>query len=461
MFYQDYTTGGTWIPSGDTYHDVAIAMKDKIIGVAGSPWTEVTGSGPTPVWLQPFATTAVAARDSSNSSYNGWDQHVTMYMDTDPALLTRIITCTGSSGTTLRIDIDGVDYDQAWNTSIAQTVTDWLTTHTATLAGLSPSIVVITGGSAIINITSISEYVITDESIGGDIAFTWTANCVMIRIVIGYHGVNMTIIDTYQGTPGTTTHWACLTKPTVTWNPDTSSTSYYQPDDSPLFTFKFDSSQLTCPEDGVYRFFTFMWDECFSILSKSESNVANSKHAGGVTVWHPAVSSLPGLTRATFPHIWGYGMNMGHISSAPSDGSQVMPWSNGGMIGLPRFEDQTMEAFMKCDTTSTLTYAIQWTPELGNIPLARDVNGDEIIQRLMFHNSVYIATALNVTYAAFLGVWDEGPRLINLETMYYPQRHWKTITIGGNDYLQVKYLGNASYDPHFCGWLMPLSDLTI
>ena len=461
MYYEDYTTGGTWIASGDTYHDVALAMRDKIIGVAGSPWTEVTGAGPTPVWLQPYATTAVAGRDSSTAAYNGWDQHVTMYMDNDPGLLTRTITCTGSSGTTLRIDIDGIDYDEAWDTNIATTVTNWLATHTATLAGLGTPIVVVTGGSAIITASSASEYVLTDQSVGGDIAFTWSANCVMIRIIIGYHGIQMTIIDTHQGNPATTAHWGCITRPTVNYNPDSTSSSYYNNDDSTLHLFMFGSPITVANVNSTWRFFLFMWDECFIILCKDQQNTTYGQHAGGVSVWHPAVSGVPGIARADFPHIWGIGMSFGIDTVVPHDGSSAITYAQQGCPVLPRFEDQAMAATMKCDTSGTYTYSIQWSPELGNIPKARDVNGDEIVQRLMFHNSVFNATVLNNTYAAFLGVWDEGMRVVGEEVMYYPQRHWKTITIGSVDYLQVKMTEGVTYSPYRAGFLVPLSDLTL
>lgn len=81
-----YTNVGTplKLSVGDTYHDAAIALGDAIVGAASSPWAEVTGSTPTPTWLQPYASTVTALGDPTTS--NGIDYSYTMYLTTDPGL---------------------------------------------------------------------------------------------------------------------------------------------------------------------------------------------------------------------------------------------------------------------------------------------------------------------------------------------------------------------------------------
>jgi len=83
MFYTNQSSPLT-LTVGDTYHDIAIDLGAAIVGAGSSPWAEVTGAGPTPAWLQPYATTAVAAADPA--TFNGPDYHFTMYLTTDPGL---------------------------------------------------------------------------------------------------------------------------------------------------------------------------------------------------------------------------------------------------------------------------------------------------------------------------------------------------------------------------------------
>lgn len=84
MFYTNATTPNK-LSVNDYYHDAAISLVGWITGAASSPWAEVTGSSPTPTWLQPYASTAVAATSSATS--NGAAYHTTMYLTTDPGLL--------------------------------------------------------------------------------------------------------------------------------------------------------------------------------------------------------------------------------------------------------------------------------------------------------------------------------------------------------------------------------------
>lgn len=84
-----------------------------------------------------------------------------------------LLTASGASGT-LGIDIDqgsgAVAYDQVFATDIATTVTNWLTTHTATLAALGIPIIATSGGSALIRFTSVENFTIVDG--GATITFT-------------------------------------------------------------------------------------------------------------------------------------------------------------------------------------------------------------------------------------------------------------------------------------------------
>ena len=462
MFYENFSTGGAVsFTLGDTLHDAAILIGDLIVGVAGSPWTQVTGAGPTPVWLQPYASTVSAAASTS-----GWDKHYTLYLDTDPGLLTKTITCIGTSGTTLRIDIDGTDYDEAWDSDIATTVTSWLATHTATLAGLGTPIVVITGGSAIITASSTSAYVLTDQSVGGDIAFTWSANCVMMRLCVGYFGVVLTIIDTLQANPATTEEWGFVTEGytgyLISSTNTTTGAGNIDDDSTYLFTFG-PSSQRTAEATGAYNIYLWMWDECFAIRCRWTLDNNYLGQVGGAIVWYPAVSGIPALTRSQFPHIWGMTSRFATYSSVWTGNSSLLHGNSnvpyqGWQIILPYFGDIPRAADIRAiDTETTVAYSIQYLPELGHIPHGKTPNGEQIIQRMMFGSS-----RSNTDYAFFGGVWDEGPRLANLDIFPVRNPGWQTTTIGGVEYFCAAYQDNITYNGLYnCTILFPLSDLTL
>jgi len=78
----------------------------------------------------------------------------------------KVLTVAGGAGT-LRVDIDGVDYDQVYGSSADATAAAWVATHAATLLGLSNSIVATDSGVAEITMTAPREFVTTDQSIGG------------------------------------------------------------------------------------------------------------------------------------------------------------------------------------------------------------------------------------------------------------------------------------------------------
>lgn len=454
MFYENYTTGGVVAAAGDTYHDVALDMKDMIVNASGSPWAEVTGSSPTPVWLQPYATTAVAA--TSSATTNGFGQHATMYLTTDEGHRTKTVTVAGSAGT-LIIDIDGTDYSQAFNTSAAQTATDWLSTHTATLAALGSPVVATAGaGSAeIVLYKAAAEPVLTDDSTGG-MSFTWSANCIMIRIVIGYHGVNMTMIDTHQANPATTAEWGMCTRISSTWNPTVSSSSYYGADDCPCFLFKFDGSETSCPDDGNFRYFLWMWDDCLVILTNSASLSTSYSCSGGCWLFYPADAShsIPGIARADFPHIWGMPGKYSYANGI------AKTWFDNRVL-LPAFSDQSRAADWRSDTSGIELPSLDYGPELGFMPNGPGINGKIFVQRIMFHAS--FNPTENTVYSFYSGPFNSGPRLISSGDAYTggsANGAFRKITIGGVDYVQGK-LQSGSYTNHECMFLLPLSDLTI
>lgn len=79
MYYTNFPTGDN--VNATSWHDVAIALKDLIVGATNSPWSEVTASTPTPAFLQPEASTAVAGATTF-----GVDHHATLYLNTDAGL---------------------------------------------------------------------------------------------------------------------------------------------------------------------------------------------------------------------------------------------------------------------------------------------------------------------------------------------------------------------------------------
>ncbi len=94
----------------------------------------------------------------------------------DYAMETRIAHGNGSlltvSGTTgnLIIDIDTVDYSEAFSTDVEETIDNWLATHTATLAGLGIPIIATKESASAIRLVTTDSIVFTDDSTG-DMAF--------------------------------------------------------------------------------------------------------------------------------------------------------------------------------------------------------------------------------------------------------------------------------------------------
>lgn len=88
-----------------------------------------------------------------------------------------LVSVSGASGT-LGIDIDqgggAVAYDEAFATDVPTTVTNWLATHTATLAALPTPVIAsaVSGDTSSIRITSVENLVVTDG--GSVLTFTQT-----------------------------------------------------------------------------------------------------------------------------------------------------------------------------------------------------------------------------------------------------------------------------------------------
>jgi len=73
--------GDTWAPANTTVDKIGDLLRRfaTILAHADSRWTEVTGSAPTPTFLQPFASNAAAGSTAAG-------QHVTFYLNDDVGL---------------------------------------------------------------------------------------------------------------------------------------------------------------------------------------------------------------------------------------------------------------------------------------------------------------------------------------------------------------------------------------
>jgi len=77
-------SGGLFEAEGTNIRQVILDLTNEIVNAAGSRWSRVTGSSPTPTPLQPYASTI----DSGNTGNNnrGFNQHVTLFLDDDASL---------------------------------------------------------------------------------------------------------------------------------------------------------------------------------------------------------------------------------------------------------------------------------------------------------------------------------------------------------------------------------------
>lgn len=76
------TQGGLLLPSGNPRHFYARAMLEEFISISNGRWAEVTGSSPTPAWLQPYASTVT----TTSGTVASVDQHCSAYFAADSRL---------------------------------------------------------------------------------------------------------------------------------------------------------------------------------------------------------------------------------------------------------------------------------------------------------------------------------------------------------------------------------------
>ena len=135
------------------------------------------------------------------------DDGVGMSLGTPLSNIAIVVHDAGTNGI-LRIDIDGVDYDEAFDTDAATTAAAWVATHAAALAIVSPAITATNPAGARINLAVLGEPVYTDQSLGGmaitsagverDIVVAGAAG----SLVIDINGVDYT--EAFSGNADTT-----------------------------------------------------------------------------------------------------------------------------------------------------------------------------------------------------------------------------------------------------------------
>ena len=370
-----YTNAGTplKLTSGDTYHDAAIAVGDAIVGAASSPWTEVTGAGPTPTWLQPYASTVVAATSSATS--NGFGYHYTMYHDTDPGLS------------------EGTPY------------------------------------------------------------------CVLVRIVVAYHGLALCVCDTAVADPDLESSWSlAYTYPDLTVS--NSSTYGYDEVGGKFLSWSPSSTLATVSDVDRIEINIWIWDECFVVACKDNDNSTYNYMGGGGMVWSPTTTGVTGGARADCPHVWH--MNMGYDSSPDAGATDAFVmiyspgWDNADVhihgspnVGTGKFEEKFTKG---------------WSPEVGVqafIDDDLDINGDNVLARLqfMFGITTNANPAVNELPSYYSGIWTEGPRLCR---QGIASAYLATVTIDGDDYYELKT--TAAHSNHYfgrCCWIIPNVDLTV
>ncbi|KKK97691.1 hypothetical protein LCGC14_2650220, partial [marine sediment metagenome] len=117
-----------------------------------------------------------------------------------------VVQTEGGSGI-FRLDIDGVDYDEAFDTDAATTAAAWVSTHTAALAILSPVITATNPAGARINLAVAGQPVYTDQSIFGMSQSGVTERDIVVAgaagsLVIDINGVDYT--EAFSGNADTT-----------------------------------------------------------------------------------------------------------------------------------------------------------------------------------------------------------------------------------------------------------------
>ncbi|KKM90022.1 hypothetical protein LCGC14_1242850, partial [marine sediment metagenome] len=215
--YSDQSIGGMSITSAGVERDIVVAGAAGTLSLTinGTPYTEAntgTTDGTADAWRATHAATLAGLGDAITVT-DGGPATITLSVasGTTPTVLD-----TSSGGTTatysdeivvdtliegnLVIDIDGVDYTEAFDTNADTTADNWRTTHTGTLAGLSPVLTVTDGGPARIIITPASGTpVFTDDSPAGMSFTEYQASSVILA------GTNGNTIIEVDGTDYTET----------------------------------------------------------------------------------------------------------------------------------------------------------------------------------------------------------------------------------------------------------------
>ena len=215
--YSDQSIGGMSITSAGVERDIVVAGAAGTLSLTinGTPYTEAntgTADGTADAWRATHAATLAGLGDAITVT-DGGPATITLSVasGTTPTVLD-----TSSGGTTatysdeivvdtliegnLVIDIDGVDYTEAFDTNADTTADNWRTTHTGTLAGLSPVLTVTDGGPARIIITPASGTpVFTDDSPAGMSFTEYQASSVILA------GTNGNTIIEVDGTDYTET----------------------------------------------------------------------------------------------------------------------------------------------------------------------------------------------------------------------------------------------------------------
>ena len=124
------------------------------------------------------------------------DDSVGMSLGSAASNIAIVVHEAGTNGI-LRIDIDGVDYDEAFDTNAATTAAAWVATHTAALGGLTPAITATNPAGARINLAVVGQPVYTDQSIGGMALSTAVERDIVVAgaagsLVIDINGVDYT-----------------------------------------------------------------------------------------------------------------------------------------------------------------------------------------------------------------------------------------------------------------------------
>lgn len=213
---------------------------------------------------------------------------------------TTVLTVSGTSGT-LSVEIEGVLYDEVFDTDADTTATNWVTTHAATLAVLSPAITATDTGIAEITLGSTSDIMVSNSS-PGDIGFT---------ITTGYdsqsnHLINLCSfkLDIYSSFTEQDLVWTGHFQETVDAenNPFDSVTSWHAANQTPAIyggdTFISKYTFKEHMDEGASTFTTYSHD----IVCESDDNIG-FRHEGSeqYKVYYPKTDRSTFLDPGVYP----------------------------------------------------------------------------------------------------------------------------------------------------------------